>query len=647
MSLSDAAPYLAWNERVVRFWLLKPTSAAETYLTVTPTGLALAVWECDGKQITPQDAETDLVAAVRAGYLRWVLKERGNVRSLNRKAPGGDAPLGLAFLAASVLAAHRMRASEGAGANAYYARLAQVLSVSVTRGLPQGLSTEGFEALWLAARNWTLKHAPKPLFIPKTTVVQKYVAYPLAHAELREVDLEKLPEFFDWAGYSPSASIALPSLREDFSRWAVERGRLSAPGRAACEDARVDGVIQQVAQELSAWDGMAEDNSGRRVANIELTLDIVRGAPRLFYLARRPPGFPEAFEHEGHRFDSLEAGWYAPLPVPSEHGAMLLHGFDWSSETPAPTSFVLRRRASRAIALVRNEQYSGLTSRRRLLAGVECAVLYHDSVAEVVETRLKQLVDSPCRPMRDPSLPEGWRVYPNLNIGPNGDAIPELEALEVDAAIEVMTSGGLRVGRRATWLIECPPRLIVSGLTNDVVIDGRPASVSLDGQVDWSRASREPGEHVVEAGRAHLRFELVEASVADGLASLLQPLAVDRYSVALTRGRWEVVGSRPGQILEVVLPAPKNISLTFAPVWAIPTLAAGCVLYVGVDDQDVGPRLDDSGTVAAWVDAICRAYEAEMQVATIAPENCSIARRSWNNFTRIARRERLSEGTLA
>src|SRR5437899_1547185 len=100
MSAPDAAPYVAWNQRIARFWFMKPTGGSETYLTITPRGLALALWECDGVQLEPEEAETQMIAAVRAGYERWVLRVAGDVSSLARMTPQGDAPLCLCFLAA-------------------------------------------------------------------------------------------------------------------------------------------------------------------------------------------------------------------------------------------------------------------------------------------------------------------------------------------------------------------------------------------------------------------------------------------------------------------------------------------------------------------------------------------------------------------
>ena len=645
MSTPGVASYVAWNERIARFWFMKPTGAGETYLTVTPRGIAMALWECDGAQLAPEAAETQLIAAVRAGYERWVLHVGGDVSNLARMAPQGDAPLCLCFLAASVLAAHRMRADDGNRAHAYYARLAQVLGVERERDLPAGFSKEGFEALWRFARHWTRQRGLPPLFLPNTDgVVQKYVAYPLAHTELREVDVDKLPEFFDWAGYAPSASVAAERLREDFSQWYPRN--LTAQGKAACADRRLDGVVQQVAQELSGWDGVAEDERGRRLAHVELALDVIRGEPKLYYLARRPPGFPDVFEHSGHRFDALEEGWYDPLPVPREDGPHLLEGFEWASAaTSSGPTFVLKRRPTRAVALVRSEEYSRLSSRRRLLAGVDCAVLYHESLATVVQARMQRLAEIPWRPIADGTLPSGWRVLLDVRVRPSDETMPAheaLEALEVDSAVELMTVGGLRVGRRAAWLVDCPPRLVVSGMPTHVLVDGRSTKVDPGGLVQLDRGRRGPGIHTIEAGRCHARVEILEASLAEGLPTLLRDLDRTEYSLALPGGTWDVLGARAGEILRAELVTRSTVRLPFDPVWAISHGSPGALVYVGSGQRDVGQELGDTAAVALWRSALCRAADLDIPMASIEPSACVEARRRWTRFVRAARRQQHS-----
>jgi len=634
MQATDDSRYLTWNTRVALFWLTKPTGSQETYLSVTPSGLAVAAWECDGVRLSPEEAENDLIAAVRLMYRRHILDAGTDIGCL--AVIESNVPLCLAFLAFSVLAAHRMHADDANRSTAFYARLAQFLDCPRSRERPKGFSTEGFEKLWILARDWTATNTGTPLFVPKSAILRRYVAYPLAHVGLRQVDLDKLPEFFDWADYTPNSVVAFERLRDDLTRWVSERARLTRTGRAACMDGRLDAVLQQVAQELKAWDGIAQDASGRRIAHVELILDVPRGVAKLSYLARRPPGFPEVFEHGAHRFDSLEEGWYDPLPVPSDHGAELLHGFEWVSTQTSP-SLVLRRAGALAIAFVRSEEYSGLSSRRRLLAGVDCALLYHQSVADAVHARLEQIVSSRPTPVSDAGLPDGWRLLLGVRIDqPSATTVQGLEALEVDAAVDIMTVGGLRIGRRAEWLVEHPPKVLVSGAHSQVTIDGRPVRVLADGFIERDHRSCGPGVHVLEAGRAHRRISLVEADIAQNLPALGGGGDANEYTLALARGRWVVLGERPGQLVRFELPTQKIVRAPFTPLWAILQAAPGCALFLAAEERPSGDVYGSESEVAAWAESITSASARAVPLASLDPAACAAAQRSWAKFVRRA-----------
>jgi hypothetical protein len=395
-----------------------------------------------------------------------------------------------------------------------------------------------------------------------------------------------------------------------------------------------------VAQELATWNGVAADEAGRRVAHVELSLEIVRGAPKLSYLARRPPGFPEVFEYDGHRFDSLEEGWYDPLPVPPEEGQQLLHGFEWSADRRAGVeTFALKRRPTRAIAFVKSEDYTGLTSRRRMLAGVECALLYHESVAEIVEKRVNEIGVGHVRPIVSLGVPVGWRLLLDLQVQASATTVPDLEALEVDAAVELMTVGGLRVGRRAAWLIDRPPQILVSGSPESVLVNGHPAKVGSGGVVEWDRSSREPGVHVIEAGRAHVRVEIIDGSIAERLPSISATTTEAIYSIALARGSWHVVGRNPGEIVDVDLSKQAVLRLPFEPVWALSRGLRGVVLLLTSNDLEPGELLGDEEAVKRWAVAIQDACATdEKPLACLDARMTSNVRRLWRGFARVARR---------
>lgn len=297
MGITDHTRYLAWNSRIALFWLTRPNEAGRVYLTVTPASLAAAAWECDGTPLAPAEAEQDFVSAVTEMYRTHVVSRGYDLETLAEMHDG--IPLSIAFLAASVFAAYRMREDHLRRSTAYFPRLAELLGYTAELDEPPSFDRASFERLWMRAAQWT-----QDRLVVGGDVLRHYEAHPIANAALRQVDLDRLPDFFEWASYAPGASIALDRLRADFLSWLGSGSTLTPRGRDACFGDHQAAAVQQIAVELKAWDGVAPDPSGRRVSTVEVALDFLRGIPKLFLLARRPLGFPDAFEHEEHRFDS-------------------------------------------------------------------------------------------------------------------------------------------------------------------------------------------------------------------------------------------------------------------------------------------------------------------------------------------------------
>jgi hypothetical protein len=629
MGVVEHTSYLAWNTRIALYWLARPSEVKHVYLTITPGSLSNAAWECDGVPFTPEDAEEDFIEAVRAMYRAYVVDEGNAITPLQAVHDG--IPLSLAFLGLSVLAAYHMRDDGERRSTAYFPRLAELLGAPGEE--PPNFSRPGFEELWQSASAWTERRLGTPLFLA-TGKLRKYEAYPIAHAALREVDLRRLADFFDWAQYAPGAAVALDTLKVDFLTWLSTGSNLTQRGLAACQGDRQEAALQQVVAELKTWSGFAPDAAGRRVAQVDIALDVPRGIPRLFYLARRPAGFPETFVHGEHQFDSLSEGWYEPLTIPRQHGELLFGGFQWISTQQTP-NFVLRRAPAKAVALTPSGDSAGLVSRRRLLAGLDCAILFHNSIAEIVRERVVQLCQGrPCRWLRDPDLPEGWSVVDQVRVAvPRADTMPGLEALEVDAAVEVVTRGGLRIARRAEWLDEAPPQVFVSGIAPEhVTIDDAPARVHPDGRIEWRPRANVAGAHVVVAGRSYKRISLVSPRLASSLTRLLRRAPSETFPIGLARGAWTVLGRSAAMVMAVNPAEQQVVEVPFEPVWA---LRRTCALFLV--DREVEPTQD--GEVGqSWARSVLDAAESGVPVATIDPESAPQAIRSWGRFRALAAR---------
>lgn len=626
MQLLQHPRYVAWNTRIAMFWLTRPNESGHVYLTVTPASLAAAAWECDGTSLTPDEALQDFVESVREMYRSYIIGGRHDLASLAQLHDG--IPLSIAFLAASVVAAYQMRDDHLRRSTAYFPRLAELLGYTAALEEPPNFSRQSFEELWYQAAAWT-----QARLVVGGDVLRHYEAHPLAHAALRQVDLERLPGFFEWASYAPGASIAPERLRADFMLWLSGGSRLTPRGLDACLGEQQEAVHQQIAVELKAWNGIAPDPAGRRISTVELALDLPRGIPKLSLLARRPVGFPESFEHEGHRFDSLSEGWYEPLPLPPNGGDLLLNGFEWISRQQTPHC-ILRRAGSSVIAFAVSEDTAGLVSRRRLLAGVECALLVHESVEQVARQRVALLSDSSAHWNDDPELPTGWKLVERLQISnPRPDEVPGLEALEVDAAAELVARGGLRASRRAEWLVEAPPRVYASGFAPSVTIDERPVRVGADGCIAWERHRMRVGEHRVGIGRFYKRIGLVEAQVSPTLVELVQASAAPRsFPVGLPRGGWALLGERSTAVFNVDLHSPQVVAVPFEPVWV---LGRSCALYIL--DREGEPDVVASND-RAWAQVITAAVGRQVELATIDPSMARAAQRAWREFQAAAGR---------
>ena len=144
-----------------------------------------------------------------------------------------------------------------------------------------------------------------PSYAGRNRQYQRYLAYPLAHVPLREVDIQRLPQFFAAYGYDPGVRPSRERLAFDL----VERGGpwhyLTKPGKKALQDPRRRPfVVRQVAHELEHWDGSRTDSAGNRIASVELWMDIKKRRPELHLLARRPSGFPETLRSGEYVFEA-------------------------------------------------------------------------------------------------------------------------------------------------------------------------------------------------------------------------------------------------------------------------------------------------------------------------------------------------------
>ncbi len=561
--------YRFWNRAVAQRCLLGDDSAEALYLTVTPTILAAAYGGVRPEHLLPEDAAAAFVRAISAVYHGRVLGNREKLRVLRRCGSDG-LPDCIAFLAASVLAAYEMRSDEETAGTAYYKRLADLLKCELTGGHPRGFDPDEFEALWRFLEAWLRAEKGRQLALPGAEVgLRRYVAFPLLHVPLRRVDIERLPEFFWWAGYEPRVRIHRSTLDQDLAAWCLGAAHFTDAGMAALADERRAAVLAQIAHELESWDGEQRDSRGRRSARVEILLDFVKRRPEVSYLARRPTAFPAVFDDGVRRLEAAEEGWYEPLPLRGEDGRSLVEGFAWELAAEG-LRFALLRPPARAIALPESPEYSWFVSHKALRLGVRAGALCTDALAGAAAEYLTAISGQRCTPLALPGLPAGWCLFVNIKPQTRRTQPPdELVALEVEAVVDLIPRDGLRLGARWAWLAGAPPRLTVAGLEpgERVTLDGMPLSVAEDGSLATDDYLARSGAHVIEAAGMRRRIEIVEPQVPPSPPPPTSSMA----ALALPRGEWTIIGAVPG---EIAVPVTRSHAgavawCGFRPVWAV------------------------------------------------------------------------------
>lgn len=549
--------YILWNYMLAEHCLLADSCAGRVLLTVAPRTLAAALEEAGETGRSPEEAEADFIAAVAGVYRDRVLTSPKKLRTLESTS-SNDPPFGIGFLALSVLAAFHMHTDDEHTGRAFYPRLAEMLGCGLVRSYPVGFDGDAFLELWDQVAAWLKAHFARELGTPNAVGVRRYLAHPFAHVPLRRVDIERLPRFFDTHGYEPGARPPLEKLTYDLYAGAGPWRQLTDAGQRALADAdRRPFVIRQVAQELESWDGCRTDASGKRIATIEVWLDIRRRRAHLFLLARRPPGFPSSVEDGEFHFESSQEGWYEPVPLGPDDGSLLRDGARVGTRCDG-RGFALQLRPITVVPLAPSEEFSGPVSDRVLRQDARCAVLCQDAMAESVAAYIEAITGTSTRPRRDETLPRGWCLFTDVVPKAVVEPPPGMPLLRVESSLALVPQGGLRLGRRWTWLEGVPPALTISGAHQglEVRVDGRPISIDGDGPVPGV-ALRAPGQHVVEIGnQLRQRITVLSAVVhpackpwcenGDAKAAAL---------VAVPRGVWSVLGESPGQRLGVSAPA--------------------------------------------------------------------------------------------
>ena len=573
--------------------LLADSADGVVQLTVTPRTLAVALENAGEGGWSPDDAESDFVAAVAAVYRSRVLGDRAKLGAL-KSAGNTDVPFATGFLALSVLAAFHMRTDDERTGRAFYPRLAEMLECELVRSYPAGFDGDTFVELWDELDDWLRQGYGRRLAAPDSSAVRRYIAHPFAHVPLRQVDIERLPYFFDLHGYEPGACPQLDRLGYDLVEAVGPWRQLTVSGQNALSDPhRRLFVVRQVAGELERWDGCRTDPSGTRSATIEVWMEVRRRRAQLYLLARRPQGFPDVMENRELVFEASHEGWYEPVPIGPEDGALLADGL----RIAARGQYALNLRNELVLPLTPSAEHAGFVSDRVLRADTECAVLCAESEVPQVTEFLETVSDDSPRIRRDETLPRGWCLLTNVRPTRTASPPPGLERLRVESSLALVTEGGLRLGRRWVWLEGAPARVRVVGSFHslETKIDGDVVDLDEAGHLTADRLTQ-PGQHLIEIGnRLRQRVNVLPGCVHPECRSW-EEFQGRVPPVAVPPGRWVLVGARACEVLALMAPPSGTLSRPgFQVRWAIQVGAGHGATAIHLHDEEAEATLGERG----------------------------------------------------
>lgn len=641
---ADAAfpnAYLNWNNLLADRFVRK-AAQDQIHLAISPRALASIESEDRGERVAPADAEASLVRAVREAYASHVLGSSARLRLFRRNGPEGT-PLCIAMLALSVLAAHKMHSDEISSSAAYYIRLADLLNVPRDAGdKPRDFRTLEFESLWTFFANWVSTSTSASLVLPNADDQRRFIAYPLAHVPLRQLDLEKLPEFFDWAGYTPEKRVTSARIADDLRRWEQSYNRLSDAGKAAMEDERAAAVLAQVTSELWAWDGTVATAQGTRSVQAEILLDAVMRRRRLFLLVPRREGFPPVFRTAQVELSASDS-WYEPVELGPDESDTLRNGLTWVHEQNP--SYVVRRLPSSAVVLAPNAEYSGFVSRPDLPKDILCTVLFHASAVDVVRAYLHKICDTVATAITPRGFPAEWRLFENIRAVRHSDEVPqECEGLAVAAYADIIPQGGLRLGSLWSWMLGSPPRILIEGREGrPVYINQTIVEVDDEGYVAIADLIDVAGSYTVRVGSVERTIRIVEPSLRP-LGPSARPSFAEsgepRHPVVLSPGTWTLVGPDPSFVLSVRSEGIRDslVLCDFMPAWAIKVGAGRGAKAIQLSSSrvDAAEKTSKAGS-RQWSSTIYEAAIRHPDLSTEIGTASADLRRFWGEYVAVAR----------
>lgn len=483
--------YLRWNDAVAEVLYPIVDDAVPVYMDMEPAELRRVAEHAGCHSGDPREALTKAVRAVtvdRFDYVDFAPLVRHTsawTRKKDRKAP----PPCLGVLAVTALAAEDMgNTDDDIAGNAYYARLAKLLSLPADNARLRQQYQAHAEFLWRCLNLW-LEDLDGERGVPTAyALTYRYVGLPLSQALVREGDRLKFPAMFAQLGLSPGMHMAPDDLVGYLDHWlgSEQSSASSNLRRLWARPATRERIATVAAVELANWDGTITDGSalsagGTSLATRAMVVANLRsgfmGQSLSLSLGLRPlssdmDGEMEVRATSGTWIDIAFSPGTAGLWRTSYNQAVdfksMLEGVVRIRHADKPGGVEYKRFPRTVIPLIYDELQSAFVEAERLQIGADSALLVRTRSAETkvktnVVDEVERALASSARPgfQRMDSingLPTGWVLFRDVQLF--GEPKTHLNELIPLARNKLTIAGGLRIPSRIRkWSTLRPPEL--------------------------------------------------------------------------------------------------------------------------------------------------------------------------------------------
>jgi len=517
--------YTEWNEAIFHHFFNETKSGRSVSLALDSDSLSEIA---GGRLDSPNSAEEDFTRAVRRKIheppvpFQSLFREAAEWR---RNASRPIPPPFVAFLGACALAASKMEMDEdrGIASHNYYERLEEILDVGDIDQHQRWKITQ----LWERLIEWLQTDLDGSLGLCDarplgTGPYWQNVGYPVSQCLMREMDRARLPDFFLWAGLSPGDNIDMSRLADDLRAWAERTTcKFSNPlkKRLRGNNEICFAIAEKVLDELVQWDGVVQDDQGKRGRKIKLCAERDDdGNWMLFFFLPKDSEFPEGeFRSSDATFTLAKSpigpDWYNPTPAIDVTTERLQAGYRLERDR-----YYLEFQEGRLFILEwGGDEFSCWVERNRPEIGRECLILCHQNLRNHVVAVLEKFAEEGWTEVASASIPPEWTLFRKVKLRRFAESLPaDLSSLRPAMEAVLKLDGGLRLGRIDAYLQGGEPTVIVGQTERpfDILLDGQVIGQTQDDWMEVSLASRNlnPGIHEIKIGDKVRRFEIVAAS---------------------------------------------------------------------------------------------------------------------------------------